>query len=64
MSHEALATSGKINTIICLVSTVTAWFTYDNIQHTLAIIASVVAICSGILASRYYIKAANKFDKP
>lgn len=48
--------------LLTIVSGTTALISVTSIQPYVTLIASLVAILSGIFAIRYYIKASKKYD--
>jgi len=51
---------GLVSTTICMVSTIFAWMSINDVQTIAAIISSLVAVVSGGFAIRYYYHATKK----
>ena len=47
--------------LLTIVSGTFAYISVANVQPIVSLIASLIAIISGLLAARYYIKATKKF---
>jgi hypothetical protein len=47
--------------LLTIVSGTTAFISVANVQPVVSLIASLIAIISGVFAIRYYIKAAKRF---
>jgi hypothetical protein len=47
--------------LLTIVSGTTAFIGVVNVQPVVSLIASLIAIISGVFAIRYYIKAAKRF---
>jgi hypothetical protein len=47
--------------LLTIVSGTSAFISVANVQPIVSLIASLIAIISGLLAARYYIKATKRF---
>ena len=47
--------------LLTIVSGTSAFISVANVQPIFSLLASLIAIISGILAARYYIKASKRF---
>jgi len=47
--------------LLTIVSGTTAFISVANVQPVVSLIASLIAIISGVFAIRYYIKATKRF---
>jgi hypothetical protein len=47
--------------LLTIVSGTSAFISLANVQPIVSLLASLIAIISGILAARYYIKATKRF---
>jgi len=47
--------------LLTIVSGTSAFISIANVQPVVSLIASLIAIISGVYAIRYYIKASKKF---
>lgn len=47
--------------LLTIVSGTSAFISVVNVQPVVSLLASLIAIISGLLAARYYIKATKRF---
>lgn len=60
MDHQQNTGHGGLNLILSITCSILAWISLKDAQVIFGMVASSVAIISGIAAARYYIILANE----